>query len=169
MIKNILILILTVLLGSASYLLYQNKIIRINIGTDIDKNEPASVVRGESDDKKVIREVTDEEIVDSNEILTDTGAPYEEKYVDMGREFEPQIHLDPTIGLTIDQDLHIVSRYKVIGPRKFALLTEQDRTIVEINLDTGAVTIDPSYTNDEATTKFWISIGKKYPEVCFVE
>ena len=162
MIKNILILTLTVLLSITSYLLYSNQIIRIDIGADMNRNQPTSVVRGESDGQEL---TLDEEIIEP----TDLAVPFEDKHVDMGPEFEPQMHLDPTIGLTIDQDQHIVSRYKVIGPRKFAILTEQDRTIVEINLDTGAVTIDPEYTNDEVTTKFWISIGKKYPEVCFVE
>ena len=82
---------------------------------------------------------------------------------------EPEIHLDPTVGMSINLDQQIASSYKVIGPRKFSLLTEKDETIVEIDLDTGNVKINPKYKVDDVTKEFWESVGRKYPEVCFVE
>ena len=50
---------------------------------------------------------------------------------------EPEIHLDPTVGMSISPEQQIVSSYKIIGPRKFSLLTDKDETMVEIDLDTG--------------------------------
>jgi hypothetical protein len=84
-------------------------------------------------------------------------------------ETGPEVHLDPTVGMKISTEQQIVSSYKIIGPRKFSLLTDDDKTMVEIDLDTGNVEINPDYDVDEVTTQFWKSIGKKYPEVCFVE
>ncbi len=82
---------------------------------------------------------------------------------------EPEVHMEPTVGLNIGDEQKIVSNYKIIGPRKFALLTEKDETMVEIDLDTGLVEVNPKYSLDETTTEFWKSVGRKYPEVCFVE
>ncbi|HKQ33436.1 MAG TPA: hypothetical protein VJV40_09525, partial [Thermodesulfobacteriota bacterium] len=82
---------------------------------------------------------------------------------------EPEVHLDPTVGMSINYDQQIATSYKIIGPRKFSLLTENDETMVEINLDTGNVKINPKYKVDDVTKEFWKSVGRKYPEVCFVE
>jgi hypothetical protein len=41
--------------------------------------------------------------------------------------------------------------------------------MIEINLDTGNVTINPKYKVDDVTKEFWKSVGRKYPEICFVE
>ena len=49
------------------------------------------------------------------------------------------------------------------------LLTKKDEPMVEIDLDTGLVKINPEYELDEVSTEFWNSIGRKYPEVCFIE
>lgn len=166
MFKNFLILILAVLLGISSYLLYTNKNITIDLGRDgapvterivvretsaPPQPAPAPKAEGEKPPEKAGSVVSggDETI----EIPSD----------------EPEVHMEPTVGLNIGDEQKIVSNYKIIGPRKFALLTEKDETMVEIDLDTGLVEVNPKYSLDETTTEFWKSVGRKYPEVCFVE
>jgi len=166
MFKNFLILILAVLLGISSYLLYTNKNITIDLGRDgahvterivvretsaPPQPAPAPKAEGEKPTEKAGSVVSggDETI----EIPSD----------------EPEVHMEPTVGLNIGDEQKIVSNYKIIGPRKFALLTEKDETMVEIDLDTGLVEVNPKYSLDETTTEFWKSVGRKYPEVCFVE
>jgi len=166
MFKNFLILILAVLLGISSYLLYTNKNITIDLGRDgapvterivvretsaPPQPAPAPRAEGEKPTEKAGSVVSggDETI----EIPSD----------------EPEVHMEPTVGLNIGDEQKIVSNYKIIGPRKFALLTEKDETMVEIDLDTGLVEVNPKYSLDETTTEFWKSVGRKYPEVCFVE
>ena len=167
MFKNFLILILAVLLGISSYLLYTNKNITIDLGRD---GTPVT-------ERIVVRETAPPERRQPAPKAESKAAPTEKggSVVSGGDETieipsdEPQVHMEPTVGLNIGDEQKIVSNYKIIGPRKFALLTEKDETMVEIDLDTGLVEVNPKYSLDETTTEFWKSVGRKYPEVCFVE
>lgn len=165
MIKNLAIIVLAVLLAVSSYLLYYNKNIIIDLGQDSYKEEDVRVDTGEAEPADLF-EAEVEGTVRENELSVETG---ERQIEIVDSEFEPEIHLDPTVGMTISPEQQIVSSYKIIGPRKFALLTDNDVTMVEINLDTGNVKINPDYELNEVSTQFWKSIGKKYPEVCFTE
>lgn len=159
MIKNILIIILALLLAGTSYLLYENK----NISIVLDNSEPSR-----PEETSQYEEFYEKEILGtlSSEAPADTDIKDDLESLDTD-EIKP--YLDPTLRLTINADREIVTDYKIIGPRKFALLTDGDEPMVEINLDTGKVKINPQYSLDEVSTEFWESIGKKYPEVCFVE
>jgi len=165
MIKNLLILILAVLLGISTYLLYYNKNITIDLGRG-DKavvNKPTPEVQPKKQDTQESYEGEVVEGGDEEEAKTQVSTET------LDTENGPEVHLDPTVGMKISPEQQIVSNYKIIGPRKFSLLTDDDETMVEIDLDTGNVEINPKYKVDEVTTQFWKSIGKKYPEVCFVE
>ena len=164
MIRYILILILAILLGISSYLLYEGRYVVINIETGSQKGSLTMVQGGDElpQDYAITTRQTATpkvtlapDIKDEIEIIED----------DSGTE----IHLQPTVGIDINQEQHIASTYKAIGPKQFVLLTDDDETMVEINLDSGQVTIGPEYELDQVTTEFWNSIGKKYPEVCFIE
>ena len=159
MIKNSLIIVLALLLAASSYLLYENK----NISIVLDNSEPAPPV-----ETSQYEEYYEKEILGT----LSSEAPGDTDIKDEPESFDPDEiypYLDPTVRLTINDKREIVTDYKIIGPRKFSLLTGDDEPMVEINLDTGEVKINPDYTLDEASTEFWKSIGKKYPEVCFVE
>lgn len=168
MIRDTLIVILATLLGISSYMLYKNQYVVINIETGT-RGPTATIVQGGEIDSKTPDQTQDE----SSEIATkpkSTLAPdirddIEELQDDSGIE----VHLDPTVGVDINQDQRIASSYRVIGPRQFVLLTDKDKPMVEIDLETGQVKIGSDYQLDEVSTEFWNSIGKKYPEVCFVE
>ena len=165
MIKNLLILILAVLLGISAYLLYYNKNITIDLGRDSETVTHETVTETQPQ-KKDTQEFDEGEVVEgADEEEVRTEGPTETLETENG----PEVHLDPTVGMKISPEQQIVSNYKIIGPRKFSLLTDDDETMVEIDLDTGNVEINPKYQVDEVTTQFWKSIGKKYPEVCFVE
>lgn len=165
MIKNLLILILAVLLGITTYLLYYNKNITIDLGRGSETVTHETVTEAQPQ-KEDAREFQEGEVVeDAGEVEVRTEEPTETLEAENG----PEVHLDPTVGMKISTEKQIVSNYKIIGPRKFSLLTDDDETMVQIDLDTGNVEINPEYEVDEVTTQFWKSIGKKYPEVCFVE
>jgi hypothetical protein len=166
MAKNTIIVILTALLCITSYLLYSNKTVSVNLGgTEADCGADAA---GQGKYEKTPSQMTDTVTAAPVQTkLTPDGANPEE--VERVDSKEPEIHLDPTIGMTISPEQQIVSSYKIIGPRKFSLLTNDDETMVEIDLDTGHVKINPKYKLDEATTQFWRSIAQKYPEVCSAE
>ncbi len=159
MIKNSLIIVLALLLAASSYLLYDN----INISIVLDNSEPS---RPEETSK--YEEFYEKEILGTltSETSGDTDIKDDPESL-VADQINP--YLDPTVRLTINSEREIVMDYKVIGPRKFALLTDDDEAMVEINLDTGKVKINSDYTLDEVSTEFWESIGRKYPEVCFVE
>ena len=166
MIRNFVIIILSALLGASSYILYTDKIVSINIGgagSDCSTKTPDV-----KNDSGQLSESYDNEIKGSVQ-TQDTPEETQEEYVERIDSGEPEIHMDPTVGMSISSEQQIVSSYKVIGPRKFSLLTDKDETMVEIDLDTGSVKINPKYKLDEVTTQFWKSVGEKYPEVCFVE
>ena len=166
MVKNSFIIILTALLCISSYLLYMNKNISLYLGSagsDCDGKAP-----DERKEDSALSEPRDKEISPSAEPANPPAEARRED-VEVVEPDEPEIHFDPTIGMSINYDQQIASSYKVIGPRKFSLLTEKDETIVEIDLDTGNVMINPRYNVDDATKEFWESVGRKYPEVCFVE
>lgn len=167
MFKNFLILILAVLLGISSYLLYTNKNITIDLGRD---GAPVT-------ERIVVRETSAPPQPAPAPKAASGATPTEKAGSVVSGEDEtikipsdePEVHMEPTVGLNIGDEQKIVSNYKIIGPRKFALLTEKDETMVEIDLDTGLVEVNPKYELDQATTEFWKSVGRKYPEVCFVE
>lgn len=159
MIKNSLIIVLALLLAASSYLLYENK----NISISIDNSEPPVPEKAPEYEEFYEKEVLG---TLSSEAPGDTDIKDDPESLD-AENIEP--YLDPTVRLTINENREIVTDYKIIGPRKFALLTEDDEPMVEINLDTGEVKINPDYTLDEASAEFWKTIGRKYPEVCFVE
>ena len=160
MIKNTLIIVLALLLAATSYLLYDNK--RITIAID-NSDTPRS------DKASNYKEFYEEETLGTlpSETLGDTDIKKDAELLGAD-DIDP--YLDPTVRLTINEEREIVTDYKIIGPRKFALLTDDDdEPMVEINLDTGNVKINPKYSLDEVSSEFWKSIGRKYPEVCFVE
>lgn len=165
MIRYILILILAILLGISSYLLYEGRYVVINIETG-SKGMSSTMVQGgepeqERDYSRAMREINRPKATQPPDIKDDI-----ETFED---DSGTQIHLEPTVGVDINPDQQIASTYKAIGPKQFVLLTDDEATMVEINLDTGQVTIGSEYELDEVSTEFWKSIGKKYPEVCFVE
>ncbi|MCI0480069.1 MAG: hypothetical protein L0213_00595 [Candidatus Dadabacteria bacterium] len=159
MVRNSVIIILALLLSAASYLLYTNKNISLNpgsAGSDCVGNAPD----GRNEDAALSEH--------RDKVITPPAEAGRED-VEVVEADEPEIHLDPTVGMSINLDQQIETSYKVIGPRKFSLLTEKDETIVEIDLDTGNVKVNPKYKIDDVTKEFWESVGRKYPEVCFVE
>jgi hypothetical protein len=166
MVRNTLIVILAALLSVTSYLLYTNRNISINMGgsaAECDTGAPVvSKVENASPGS------VDQETPASAET---TNPPREASSEDVEKveSEEPEVHLDPTVGMSINYEQQIATSYKIIGPRKFSLLTDEDETMVEINLDTGIVKINPKYKVDDVTKEFWKSVGRKYPEVCFVE
>ena len=163
MIRYTLILILAILLGISSYLLYEGRYVVINIETGSQKGNLTMVQGGDElpqDYTITTRQTPTPKVTLAPDIKDDI-----ETFED---ESGTQIHLEPTVGLDINPEQRIASTYKAIGPKQFVLLTDDDDTMVEINLDTGQVTIGSEYELDEVTTEFWNSIGKKYPEVCFI-
>ena len=168
MIRNILIIVLAVLLAASSYLLYENKNITIILGiSDISRQDKPS--QTESQDVSQYEEFYETEVLGTLEGEASADADIRDQAVSLDSAEEIKLHLDPTVRMTISPESEIVMDYRVIGPRKFALLTDNDEPMVQIDLDTGNVKISPGYTLDEVSTEFWKSIGKKYPEVCFVE
>jgi hypothetical protein len=166
MVRIFVIIILTALLCVSSYLLYTNKNITVSIGgTGADRE--AQTPGGRKEDA-ALSELRDKDITPSSEPASPPAEAGRED-VEVVEADEPEIHLDPTVGMSINLDQQIETSYKVIGPRKFSLLTEKGETIVEIDLDTGNVKINPDYKVDDVTKEFWESVGRKYPEVCFVE
>jgi len=166
MARNTIIIILAALLCISSYLLYTNKNISINLGGTESGCEADAPVEGQDD--RALSELPDKGIPESVQ-TNKTPEEVNGEEVEQVDSDEPRIHLDPTVGMTISSEQQIVSSYKIIGPRKFSLLTDKDETMVEIDLDTGRVKINPKYKVDEVTTQFWKSIGQKYPEVCSAE
>jgi hypothetical protein len=166
MVRNFIIIILALLLSAASYLLYTNKNISVNLSSKAPECDAAAP--GESEKNAALSEPRDKEITPPAEPAKPPAEAGRED-VEVVESDEPEIHLDPTVGMSINLDQQIASSYKVIGPRKFSLLTEKDETIVEIDLDTGNVKVNPKYKIDHVTKEFWESVGRKYPEVCFVE
>ncbi|MEM7008200.1 MAG: hypothetical protein AAF462_03615 [Thermodesulfobacteriota bacterium] len=164
MIRYSLILILAVLLGISSYLLYEGKYIVINIESG-SINTQNTLVQGREDvpDKpNLVKQVQPTPKV--------TLAPdLKEDIVFFEDESDTEIHLEPTVGIDINPEQKIATSYKAIGPKEFVLLTDDDKPMVEINLETGQVEVNPEYELDEVSTEFWNSISKKYPEVCYVE
>ena len=155
MIKNALIIVLAILLAGTSYLLYENK--NISIVVDDDK-EP------ETQKSKPFEDFHEQEF--RGTLKTDADIKEEVEPLDT-EDIEP--YLDPVVRVTINEEREIVTDYKIIGPRIFSLVSSGDEPMVEINLDTGEVKLNPDYELDEASAEFWRSIGKKYPEVCFIE
>lgn len=155
MIKNTLIIVLAILLAGTSYLLYQNK--NISIVLDSEKEPQAQKSKSFEDFHEQEFRGTTNADVDIKDEIEPIGT----------QDFDP--YLDPIIRVTINEEREIVTDYKIIGPRIFSLVTSNDEPMVEINLETGEVKLNPDYGVDEAAAEFWRSIGKKYPEVCFVE
>ncbi len=168
MARNFVIIILAVLLGISSYLLYSNKNITINLGGTGDDSRDNKIPEAAAE-KPEMKELYEGDVAGTVQLKNGSLPETQDRVETLDSEFEPEIHLDPTIGMTISSERQIVSSYKIISPRKFSLLTDDDKTMVEIDLDTGRVKINPEYDLDEVTTQFWKSIGNKYPEVCFVE
>ena len=164
MIRYILILILAILLGISSYLLYEGQYVVVNIETGSKKISSTMVQGGEIEQERDYSRATREMNRPKATIPPDIKDDIETFEDDSGT----QIHLQPTVGVDINPDQQIASTYKAIGPKEFVLLTDEDKTMVEIDLDTGRITIGADYDLDDVSKEFWNSIGKKYPEVCFV-
>lgn len=164
MVRYTIILILAILLAASSYIIYENKFVVINIETG-SRGFDAEIVKSE----KTFNQAPEDGAVSR----TTPKATIKPDISDQIEEFEDdsdiEVHLDPTLGVDINSDQHIASSYRVIGPRQFVLLTDKDEPMVEIDLQTGKVTIGSEYDLDQVSTEFWNSIGNKYPEVCFVE
>ena len=138
MVRNTLIIILAALLSVTSYLLYTNKNISVNLGgaaSDCDTGVPV-----ESKEVTAAPGSADQEKPAAAETVSPSREEAPED-VERVESEEPEVHLDPTVGMSINYDQQIATSYKIIGPRKFSLLTENDETMIEINLDTGNVTI----------------------------
>jgi hypothetical protein len=166
MVRNTVIIILAALLSITSYLLYTSKNISLNLGgtaADCDTSAPDKSKEDTASDGNEDHE--------TKASVETTNPPREapSEVVEKVESDEPEIHLDPTVGMSINYEQKIATSYKIIGPRKFSLLTEKDETMVEIDLDTGNIKINPKYKVDDVTKEFWKSVGRKYPEVCFVE
>lgn len=166
MVRNTLIVILAALLSVTSYLLYTNRNISINMGGSAAECDTGAPV--ESKVENASPGSVDQETPASAETANPPREASSEDVEKVESE-EPEVHLDPTVGMSINYEQQIATSYKIIGPRKFSLLTDEDETMVEINLDTGNVKINPKYKVDDVTKEFWKSVGRKYPEVCFVE
>jgi len=168
MIRYTLILILSVLLGISSYLLYKNEYVVVNIETG-GRGLNEGIVQGGIIDNQTSSE--SQEMVAAQRINPEAtlGPDIKDEIETLDDDSEIEIHLDPTVGVEINPEQHIASSYRVIGPRQFVLLTDKEEPMVEIDLHTGQVKINPEYKLDEVSTEFWKSIGKKYPEVCFME
>ena len=164
MIRYSLIVVLCILLGISSYLLYEGRYIVINIEQGSRGTNPSMVQGGEVSDDIYAGNIETSPTPKAT-VKPDISTEIEELKDDT--DFE--VHLDPTVGVDINNQQQIASSYRAIGPRQFVLLTKKDAPMVEIDLDTGLVTINPEYELDEVSTEFWNSIGRKYPEVCFVE
>lgn len=168
MIRYILILILAILLGISSYLLYNNKYVTVNIETG-SREISSTIVQGGTTENTAAPE---SERTSPSQAATPkaTSLPdIKEEIETLEDDSQTQIHLEPTVGIDINPEQRIASSYKAIGPREFVLLTNNEKPMVEIDLDTGQVTINPDYDLNEVSTEFWKSIGNKYPEVCFIE
>jgi len=164
MIRYSLIIILCILLGISSYLLYEGRYIVINIEHGSSVTNPSMVQGGEIRDNIY---PGDKEVFETPKatVKPDISSEIEE----LKEDSDVEVHLDPTVGVDINKEQQIASSYRAIGPRQFVLLAKKDEPMVEIDLDTGLVKINPEYELDEVSTEFWNSIGKKYPEVCFIE
>ena len=165
MVRYTLIVILAVLLGISSYLLYKGEYVVVNIETGT-RGLNTEIVQGGTSDNQV--SIESQETLPTSAKATQTPDMKEEVET-LDDDSGTEIHLDPTVGVDINTDQRIASSYKVIGPKQFVLLTDNEEPMVEIDLDTGQVKIGPEYELDEVSTAFWKSIGKKYPEVCFIE
>lgn len=161
MIRYSLIIVLCILLGISSYIIYKDQYVVINIDSG-SRGVNNTMVQGGETVSNIYKESTP---TPKATVRPDIKTEIEEFKDDSGVE----VHLDPTVGVDINSDQQIASSYRVIGPRQFVLLTKDEQPMVEIDLDTGNVKINPEYELDEVSTEFWNSIGKKYPEVCFVE
>ena len=164
MIRYSLIIFLCTLLAFSSYLLYRDKYVVINIQSGSKSANPTMVQGGGNGDNIYANDKVEAPTPKAT-MKPDISNEIEE-FTD---DSEIEVHLDPTVGVDINPEQHIASSYKIIGPKQFVLLTKNDEPMVEIDLDTGKVNINPKYELDELSTEFWNSIGRKYPEVCFVE
>ena len=168
MIRYILILILAILLGISSYLLYKNEYVIVNIETG-RKVLSDGIVQGGTSDNSSSPESERMSLSETTTPKATVAPDIKDEIETLDDDSEIQIHLEPTVGVDINPEQHIASSYRAIGPRQFVLLTDKEEPMVEIDLDTGLVKINPEYKLDEVSTEFWKSISKKYPEVCFVE
>jgi len=164
MIRYSLIVILCILLGISSYLLYEGRYIVVNIEQGSRVANPSIVQGGEVSDENYTRNIEAPPTPKAT-VKPDISNEIEE----LKEDSDVEVHLDPTVGVNINKEQQIASSYRAIGPRQFVLLTKNDDPMVEIDLDTGLVKINPEYELDEVSTEFWNSIGRKYPEVCFIE
>lgn len=164
MIRYSLIIFLCILLAISYYIIYRDNQIVINIYSESQKIN--QTVAQEEYNASNLQEESN--INDTHHKAT-LKPDISDKIEELNDDSAIEVHLDPTVGMDINSEQHIASSYKIIGPRQFVLLTKNDEPMVEIDLDTGNVKIYPEYDLDEVSTEFWNSIGKKYPEVCFVE
>ncbi len=165
MIKNLLILVLTALLTVSSYLLYDTKKIQILIHDEDIQH--SSLETSDSYDQSPYNDSTP--APPNVDLSTPRNKQLADPTLMLSEGFVPEIHTDPVIALSIGPDHQIMSGYKVIGPKKFVILSENNKPVVKIDLQSGSVEVDENYDIDDASREFWRSVAKKYPEVCFVE
>lgn len=149
----------------SSYVIYKDQYIVINIDTGSGGNGSTLVQGGDTNSDNYNYE---EDPLSESPKVTQTP-DIKDDIEELEEDSDVEVHLDPTVGVDINTEQQIASSYRIIGPRQFVLLTKNDEPMVEIDLDTGNVKISPEYELDEVSREFWNSIGKKYPEVCFVE
>jgi len=163
MAKNYLILILTLLLSLASYLIYEKKVISIDIAPS-----PTSISSDSyHNDFNTSQEINGFDNNPNLPLKENTGSDAVERLNEIDGEVIK--YIDPTIGNTIDENNIIVTRYKAIGPDKFILLGNDGEMLVQINLNSGNVEINTDHSLNDISIKFWERIAKSYPEVCFSE
>lgn len=163
MTKNILILILTLLLSITSYLIYEKKVISIDIAPS------ATSITNDSyqNDLNTPQEINGFDNNPNLPLKENSASDAVEKLNEMDGEIIK--YIDPTIGNTIDKNNIIVTRYRAIGPDKFILLGNNGKMLVQINLNSGNVDINKDHSLNDISIKFWESIAKSYPEICSPE
>ncbi len=149
MIKNAVILILLVLLGTSSYLL-------------LDARFPELIFWAK--DYKV-------GLNDPQEKNRAMGLKFEA----LGPAPTPEISTEPAVRLTLGpsraasagadaKDIHL--RYELIRPSFLEVLDSTGNTAVEVNLETGEAVFGNDYNPDQASKEFWRALARNYPEVC---
>lgn len=147
MVKNVSIVILLILLGITSYLLFEKE---------------GSILKLWS--KKYSNYRIEEEAPNGIETLGPKSTPELHTDPGIGLTIENTKDIDPEGD---EPAIHL--KYKLIRPSKFDLFDSNGNLVVEIDLESGGAIFGSGYSPDEASIQFWKSIAEKYPEVCIIK